>query len=143
MQATIQAVSSILDNDTVLIETHLTIGDSTTSQRCGYSLFELNESRYLSGTQEERIETLRLSAQAAAESLAAQVATLMAHIQATPPAIVKGADSVLSMVREIDQSAVDAQTLEAEKFLEGGPKEPAVKKTRRPRTTKTQTESQE
>ncbi|QJD54657.1 hypothetical protein PssvBMR2_gp14 [Pseudomonas phage MR2] len=130
MQVVIAATSSRLENDadTVLITVTTTIGDSVSTQRCGYSVFELEHNRYLAGTLEERIETLRQSAQDAAEhSFRAQYAALLAHMQGTPPAVLEGANTVLEVTKE---------TVEA-------PTEEPVKKTRKARTTKPATEATE
>ncbi|CUR50706.1 hypothetical protein SHL_00016 [Pseudomonas phage shl2] len=124
MQVTIAATSSRLDNDTVLIEVTTTIGDSVSTQRCGYSVFELEQNRYMAGTLEERIEKLRQSAQDAAEhSFKAQYAALLAYQAGTPPAVLEGANTVLEVVKETTE-------------------EPA-KKTRAKRTTKPATEATE
>ncbi|WYW04457.1 hypothetical protein Mudajogi_00012 [Pseudomonas phage vB_PpuP-Mudajogi] len=130
MQVTIAATSSRLENDTdtVLIEVTTTIGDSKSVQRCGYSVFELEHNRYLAGTLEERIETLRVSAQEAAEhSFKAQYAALLAFQAGTPPAVVEGANTVLDIVKEPTEE----------------PTEEPVKKTRAKRTTKPATEATE
>ncbi|ALO79972.1 hypothetical protein AU161_gp12 [Pseudomonas phage PPPL-1] len=130
MQVTIAATSSRLenDNDTVLIEVTTTIGDSKSVQRCGYSVFELEHNRYLAGTLEERIETLRVSAQEAAEhSFKAQYAALLAFRAGTPPAVLEGANTVLDIVKETTEV----------------PTEEPVKKTRAKRTTKPATEATE
>lgn len=124
MQVTFSSTSSRLDNDTVLIEVTTTIGDSVSTTRCGYSVFELEHNRYLAGTLEERIETLRVSAQEAAEhSFKAQYAALLAYQAGTPPAVLEGANTVLEVVKETTE-------------------EPA-KKTRAKRTTKPATEATE
>lgn len=124
MQVTIAATSSRLDNDTVLIEVTTTIGDSVSTTRCGYSVFELEQNRYMAGTLEERIEKLRQSAQDAAEhSFKAQYAALLAYQAGTPPAVLEGANTVLEVVKETTE-------------------EPA-KKTRAKRTTKPATEATE
>ena len=124
MQVTIAATSSRLDNDTVLIEVTTTIGDSVSTTRCGYSVFELEQNRYMAGTLEERIEKLRQSAQDAAEhSFKAQYAALLAYQAGTPPAVLGGANTVLEVVKETTE-------------------EPA-KKTRAKRTTKPATEATE
>ena len=124
MQVTIAATSSRLDNDTVLIEVTTTIGDSVSTQRCGYSVFELEQNRYMAGTLEERIEKLRQSAQDAAEhSFKAQYAALLAYQAGTPPAVLEGANTVLEVVKETTE-------------------EP-VKKARAKRTTKPATEATE
>lgn len=128
MNVLIAATSSRLDNDTVLIEVTTTIGDSVSTTRCGYSVFELEESRYLAGTLEERIETLRVSEQEAAEhSFLAKYAALMAFQAGTPPAVVEGANTVLEVTKE---------TVEV-------PTEEPVKKTRKARTAKPATEATE
>lgn len=123
MNVIIAATSSRLDNDTVLIEVTTTIGDSVSTQRCGYSVFELEQNRYMAGTLEERIEKLRQSAQDAAEySFKAQYAALLAYQAGTPPAVLEGANTVLEVVKETAE-------------------EP-VKKTRAKRTTKPATEQE-
>lgn len=128
MQVTIAATSSRLDNDTVLIEVTTTIGDSVSTTRCGYSVFELEQNRYMAGTLEERIEKLRQSAQDAAEhSFKAQYAALLAYQAGTPPAVLEGANTVLEVVKEIVEV----------------PTEEPVKKTRAKRTTKQATEATE
>lgn len=117
MQVLIKATSSMLDDDTIMIEVATTIGEHTTTQRCGYSAFELEHSRYISGTLEERIEALRQSAQDTAEaSFRAQYAAMLAHLQGTPAEIVKGAETVVAFEKEVVETP--------------------VKKTRKPRTTK-------
>jgi hypothetical protein len=124
MNVIIAATSSHLDNDTVLIEVTTTIGDSVSTQRCGYSVFELEQNRYMAGTLEERIEKLRQSAQdAAGHSFKAQYAALLAYQAGTPPAVLEGANTVLEVVNETTE-------------------EPA-KKTRAKRTTKPATEATE
>ncbi|MGV8919569.1 MAG: hypothetical protein ACOH2R_17510 [Pseudomonas sp.] len=129
MQVTIAATSSRLDEDTILIEVSTTIGESVTTQRCGYSVFELEHSRYISGTLEERIEKLRQSAQDSAQaSLEAQLAIMMARFQ-------KPVDA--PKVSPEEQAEHDATTLAAELSLEA-PVEP-VKKTRAARKAKTPT----
>lgn len=141
MQVTIAATSSHLDEDTVLIEVSTTIGDSVSVQRCGYSKFELSENRYLSGTLEERIEKLRESAQSAAEhSFKAQYAALLDRMDRQPMA----QPGVVVLQDDASTEEVNAATLAAESFVEAGMKatvETPVKKTRKPRATKT--ESQE
>lgn len=137
MQVIIAATSSRLDNDidTVLITVTTTIGDSVSTQRCGYSVHELEHSRYLAGTLEERIETLRVAAQNAAEhSFRAQYAALLAHVSAQPLA--------QPGVIEVDQAAIDKQTLEAEQHVSGETVETPVKKTRKARTAKPATEQE-
>lgn len=121
MQVIIAATSSRLENDidTVLITVTTTIGDSVSTQRCGYSVHELEHNRYLAGTLEERIETLRVAAQNAAEhSFRAQYAARLAFIQG----------------KEADVLIVDDLVSEA-------PEAP-VKKTRKARTTKPATEQE-
>lgn len=127
MQVTIAATSSRLDNDTVLIEVTTTIGDSVSTQRCGYSVFELEQNRYMAGTLEERIEKLRQSAQDAAEhSFKAQYAALLVYQAGTPPAVLEGANTVLEVVEETTEV----------------PTEEPAKKTRTKRTTKPATEQE-
>lgn len=133
MQVTIAATSSRLENDsdTVLIEVTTTIGDSKSVQRCGYSVFELEHNRYLAGTLEERIEKLRVSAQEAAEhSFKAQYAALLAFQAGTPPAVVEGANTILSFEKETTEVPTEVPT------------EEPVKKTRKARTTKPATEQE-
>uniref|UniRef100_A0AAU6W3Z8 Uncharacterized protein n=1 Tax=Pseudomonas phage Ghuch01 TaxID=3138535 RepID=A0AAU6W3Z8_9CAUD len=118
MQVLIKATSSMLDDDTIMIEVATTIGEHTTTQRCGYSAFELEHSRYISGTLEERIEALRQSAQDTAEaSFRAQYAAMLAHLQGTP--------AVLTSDAPEEPTPVVADVVET-----------PVKKTRKPRTTK-------
>lgn len=113
MQVVITATSSIIDEDLVCIEVATKIGESVSVNRAGYSLFELTESRYLAGTIEERIETLRKAAQDTAEaSFRAQHAAALAFQQ------------VRAELAQPDDVEVP------------------VKKTRKPRTAKT-TDSQE
>lgn len=129
MQVIIAATSSRLDNDidTVLITVTTTIGESVSTTRCGYSVHELEHSRYLAGTLEERIETLRVAAQNAAEhSFRAQYAAMLAFQAGTPPAIIEGANTVLEVTKE---------TVEE-------PTEEPVKKTRKARTAKPATEQE-
>ncbi len=130
MQVIIAATSSRLDNDidTILIEVTTTIGDSVSSTRCGYSVHELEHSRYLAGTLEERIETIRVAAQNAAEhSFRAQYAAMLAHVSSLP---VPGAVA-------IDEN----QPGPAESSEKTNSEEP-VKKTRKARTTKPATEQE-
>lgn len=127
MNVIIAATSSRLDNDTVLIEVTTTIGDSVSTTRCGYSVFELEESRYMAGTLEQRIETLRVEAQNVAESsFRAQYAAMLAHMQSTTPAVLEGVDTVLDLVKETTEV----------------PTEEPAKKTRTKRTTKPATEQE-
>jgi len=132
MQATIAATSSHLDNDTVLIEVTTTIGESVSTTRCGYSVFELQESRYMAGTLEERIEKLRVEAQNMAEhSFRAQYATLLAYQMEQAPVA----------AQDFSQAGVSATQELAEK-VEQALEEP-VKKTRKARTaTKPATEQE-
>lgn len=82
MQVVITATSSIIDEDTVLIEVATKIGDSVQKTKAFASLFELTHSRYLAGTIEERIETLRKAAQdTAEESFKAQYDAALAFQQ--------------------------------------------------------------
>ncbi|QJD54602.1 hypothetical protein PssvBMR1_gp09 [Pseudomonas phage MR1] len=123
MQVLIKATSSMLDDDTIMIEVATTIGEHTTTQRCGYSAFELEHSRYISGTLEERIEQLRQSAQDTAEaSFRAQYAAMLAHMQGTP-AVLTNESSEKSNSEE--PAPVVAEVVET-----------PVKKTRKPRTAK-------
>lgn len=134
MQVIIAATSSRLENDidTVLITVTTTIGDSVSTQRCGYSLHELEHSRYLAGTLEERIETLRVAAQNAAEhSFRAQYAALLAYKMPEAP-VVEG---------EFAQVGVKATEALAEKVEQALTEEP-VKKTRKTRTAKPATEQE-
>lgn len=126
MQVTIAATSSRLDNDTVLIEVTTTIGDSVSTTRCGYSVFELEQNRYMAGTLEERIEKLRQSAQDAAEhSFKAQYAALLAYQAGTPPAVLEGSNTVLEVVKETTEEPV---------------KKTRVKRTAKPATEATEQE---
>lgn len=116
MQVTIKAVSSILNDSTVLIETHLTIGENTTTQRAGYDLDDLMENRFLTGTAEDRIEFLRAEAQKVAEmSFNAQYAVLLSHIKGRTEATT----SVNQNQPVVDQAEMDAITLAAESKLQG------------------------
>lgn len=139
MQVTFKAVSSMVNESTVMIEVHTTIGDHTTTQRSGYDTIDLMDNRFLAGPLEQRIETLRVAAQNTAEaSFRAQYAALLAyqvHAQATQGGLDK-------LVSEADQMEADAQTLAAEQHVEQASQEP-VKKARKPRTTKPTNESAE
>ncbi|AUV61720.1 hypothetical protein HOS76_gp26 [Pseudomonas phage Henninger] len=137
MQVIIAATSSRLDNDidTVLITVTTTIGESVSTTRCGYSVHELEHSRYLAGTLEERIETLRVAAQNAAEhSFRAQYAAMLAFQAGTPPAIIEGANTILEVTKETIE-------VPAESSEKSNTEEP-VKKTRKARTAKPATEQE-
>ena len=135
MQVTFKAVSSMVNESTVMIEVHTTIGDHTTTQRSGYDTIDLMDNRFLAGLLEQRIETLRVAAQNTAEaSFRAQYAALLAYQVPAAP--------VPTSVPEVDQAAIDQQTLAAEQHVEQASQEP-VKKARKPRTTKPTNESAE
>lgn len=126
MQVIIAATSSVLDNNMVLIETSVTIGDSQpTIQRVGYDKQELMDNRYLSGTFEERVEALRQSAERMTET------SVKLHFQA----LAKIA-SPEALVTDVAFSGVGVKaTQELAEKVEQALEAPA-KKTRKPRTPK-------
>lgn len=121
MQVTIASTSSMLDDSTVLIETAMTIGEQTTTQRVGYDKQELMDNRFLAGTFEERVEALRKSAERMTE------ASVRIHFQT----LAKIAEQPAPTITEVPTVEAQAE-----------PVTPA-KKTRAKRTTKTTTESAE
>ena len=125
MEVTIQATSSVIDDNMVMIETAVTIGDSVTTTRAGYDKLELIDNRYLSGTFEERVEALRQSAERMTE------ASVKLHFQA----LAKIA-SPEALVTEVDFSGVGVKAAQelAEKVEQA--LEAPTKKTRKPRTPK-------
>lgn len=125
MQVTIAATSSVLDNNMVLIETSVTIGEAVTITRAGYDKQELMDNRYLSGTFEERVEALRQSAERMTET------SVKLHFQALAKIT-----SPEAMVTDVDFSGVGVKaTQELAEKVEQALEAPA-KKTRKPRTTK-------
>lgn len=128
MQVTIQATSSVIDDNTVLIETAVTIGEAVTTTRAGYDKQELMDNRYLSGTFEERVEALRQSAERMTET------SVKLHFQA----LAKIA-SPEAMVTDVAFSGVGVKATQelaekVEQALEEDSK--PAKRTRKPRTPK-------
>ena len=121
MQVTIQATSSIVDENMALIETTTTIGDVSTTSRVGYDKLELMSNRYLSGTFEERIEALRKSAERMTETSVKLHFQALAKI-ATPEAL----------VTDVAFQGTKADVL----FVDDVAAEKPVKKPRKPRTPK-------
>lgn len=121
MQVTIQATSSVIDDNTVLIETAVTIGDAVTTTRVGYDRQELLDNRYLSGTFEERVEALRQSAERMTETSVKLHFQALAKIATPEPKV----ELVGGSVKELVEAAEALQ--EAEK---------PAKKPRKPRTPK-------
>lgn len=121
MQVTIAATSSVLDNNMVLIETSVTIGEAVTTTRVGYDKQELIDNRYLSGTFEERIEALRQSAERMTET------SVKLHFQA----LAKIA-SPEALVTDVEFSGTKADVLIVDEVADEKP----AKKTRKPRTPK-------
>lgn len=122
MQVTIQATSSEIDDNTVLIETSVTIGDSVTTTRAGYDKQELMDNRYLSGTFEERVEALRQSAERMTET------SVKLHFQA----LAKIA-SPEAPVTDVGFSGTKADVLVVDEVAD---EKPVKKTTRKPRTPK-------
>ncbi|CAI3971375.1 hypothetical protein CHF7MC_00036 [Pseudomonas phage CHF7] len=121
MQVTIAATSSVLDNNMVLIETSVTIGEAVTTTRAGYDKQELMDNRYLSGTFEERVEALRQSAERMTETSVKLHFQALAKIATPEPKV----ELVGGSFKELVEAAEALQ--EAEK---------PAKKPRKPRTTK-------
>ena len=124
MQVTITATSSVLDNNTVLIETTTTIGEASSKTQVGYDRQELMDNRYLSGTFEERVEALRVAAENMTER------GIRLHFEA------------LAKIAQPEPEVVDVnQVPEPEATAEEEPVAP-VKKPRKARTTKTAIEKE-
>lgn len=121
MEVIIKSTSSLIDATTVLIETSTTIGDAVTTQRVGYDKQELMDNRYLSGTFEERVETLRQSAERMTETSVKLHFQALAKIAAPEPKV----ELVGGSLKELVESAEALKAQEA----------PATK-TRKPRTPK-------
>ncbi|QLI60569.1 hypothetical protein CHF33_11 [Pseudomonas phage CHF33] len=121
MQVTIAATSSVLDNNMVLIETSVTIGEAVTTTRAGYDKLELMDNRYLSGTFEERVEALRQSAERMTET------SVKLHFQALAKIT-----SPEALVTDVAFSGTKADVLIVDEVADEKP----AKKTRKPRTPK-------
>lgn len=123
MQVTLKAASSVLDNDTVLIETSVQIGDTTTSQRVGYDRRELMDNRFLSGTFEDRVEALRQSAERVTEH----------SLRNAYAAIMKAKEKPIEIteVAKIDYTSLEDRVVAAmEKAAEKPVKKPRARKSK-------------
>ncbi|WZX11474.1 hypothetical protein YZUPF006_000012 [Pseudomonas phage YZU-PF-006] len=128
MQVTIAATSSVLDNNMVLIETSVTIGEAVTTTRAGYDKQELLDNRYLSGTFEERVEALRQSAERMTET------SVKLHFQALAKIATPEPNVELVGFQGVGAKATQELAEKIEQALEEDSK--PVKKTRKPRTPK-------
>jgi hypothetical protein len=98
MQVVIKSTSSKIAKYTYLIQTTVEIGDQRTTSQEAYDAQMLMDNRFMSGTLEERVEALRLSAQNVTEKTVKQHFERLA--KAAEPKVFEVQDAVTEGLRE-------------------------------------------
>lgn len=134
MDITLKTTISQLDEQTYEIRSECVVGEKIIRRSEAYHAPMLMESRFLTGTLEERLETMRAAAEVVTEKEIRAVVAHMAATKATAVATTLGH----SMIKESLANESVPEGL-ADPVVEIEPPVAPIKKTRKPRTTKKQT----